>query len=784
METSSLLIAGLGLLVLALLLPTAVVIQRRHRSKQPSWSGYTRDIEVLARACEAILASSGDPQEVADIAYVETARLMEADVFQIGLFEGDRYRTLLWIVDGKKVDNRRFELQPEREGLIGWLRQNGESFLIDDFGETRDLPSRVFSPDEQRPPRSGIFGPLKLGEQVVGAISVQCRRSAAFKPHHQHMLSVMGNSIASALGLLSVQTEVGYRTRQLVLVNEVSQRLLSLRPLPDLFEEVAHLISAAYDNCPVRIVRRLDDRFEIVGSANLETAESAASLQVEFGQLAEEISSGELLLGSHGKAFIPVAKSDIQAPVESLIAPLIAEDRVLGFLDVRCFAEQPLSQDQIDQFDSIAAQLAMAILRAQIVDKQQEENWITTVLLEVARHAAQPGDANQALQSVLQLTNLVTGAAWTALLLADARGTSLRMGASAGLTRQADLSLSEMRFEPSTFGLQPPFSDFTATPRTLEDPALVEMLGTSDISVLPLGDGASLLGALIVGDPGITGRQGSLLAGIAHQISLRIENLRLIEVAAARRSLERELEMARSIQESFLPDLLPSHEGWELGVTWRVAREVSGDFYDFIPLPSGPNGPRWGIVIADVTDKGAPAALYMAVCRTLLRSVAISRVEPGTTIERFNSLLINDTKAELFVSVLYLLWEPASCRLTYANAGHNPPILFTPEQRPHTLKDHGMVSGVLPDEPYDTYEVEMTPGQLLVLYTDGVTEAMNSDGEMFGVHRLENMVLGVRDWSAQHVADTIADRVIEFTGEPDLSDDLTALVLACTRHPQ
>jgi sigma-B regulation protein RsbU (phosphoserine phosphatase) len=268
--------------------------------------------------------------------------------------------------------------------------------------------------------------------------------------------------------------------------------------------------------------------------------------------------------------------------------------------------------------------------------------------------------------------------------------------------------------------------------------------------------------------------------GIAHQISLRIENTRLIEEAAHRHSLERELVMARDIQASFLPRDVPEVPGWEVGVTWRSAREVGGDFYDFIPLPEGPHGTRWGIIIADVSDKGIPAALYMALSRTLIRTVASDNVSPADSLERVNYLLLRDTRADLFVSMFYCVWEPQIDRFTYANAGHNPPLLLTPGYASRLVDKHGIVLGVEDGAKYSDHSIALDIDQMLVLYTDGVTEAFNSAGEMFGLHRLENLILGSRNWQAQTVADRIRDRVLNFSGIGEISDDLTAIALRRT----
>jgi serine phosphatase RsbU (regulator of sigma subunit) len=289
------------------------------------------------------------------------------------------------------------------------------------------------------------------------------------------------------------------------------------------------------------------------------------------------------------------------------------------------------------------------------------------------------------------------------------------------------------------------------------------------------------LGVLLLEALDMPGDRPALLKGIAHQISLRIENARLVEQVveqvSARRSLEREIAMARDIQTSFLPRTIPEYAGWDIGVTWQLARMVGGDFYDFFQLPDGPNGPRWAIVIADVADKGVPASLFMALSRTLIRSVAFSRVDPSQTLQRANDLIISDSQSTMFVSVVKGLWEPAIARFSFANGGHNPPILVLPEEEPRVMTQHGMVLGVREDEQYQTQVVELPPGSAIVLYTDGVTEAMNPRGEAFGANRLCATIHEQNDCTAQSLSDLIRQRVTEFCEDADLDDDLTTVIL-------
>jgi serine phosphatase RsbU (regulator of sigma subunit) len=457
--------------------------------------------------------------------------------------------------------------------------------------------------------------------------------------------------------------------------------------------------------------------------------------------------------------------------------PLNIVHHQLGALHLCCPREKEFDQDLLRVLETVTQQLAFAILEARNYAQHQQEAWVTTVLLEVARHAAQPGDPQAALQAVLQLATLLVGTEWIVLLTHNMSTGLLRFAASAGLKRQQSFALTDLEIEAASIGLLPPFRE-NEDPIILAIPTPMDDILKDDRGLgLVLSDGQDLLGLLLTENEQLTGKQPSLMAGIAHQISLRLENSRLVEQAALQRSLERELAMAREIQISFLPSSIPEVPGWELGVAWRVARDVGGDFYDFIPLPSGEHGERYGIAIADVADKGIPAALYMALSRTLLRTLAKEFPDPGVCLERVNQQLIHDTHADLFVSIFYAVLEPEAGRLRFANAGHNPPMLFTPRQRSKLLQDHGMVLGVQNSSTYLTQEIEIADDQMLVLYTDGVTDALDPKEDFFGIQRLESLVLGMPDWHAQAVADRIEQRVLQFTGHRELFDDLTTIIL-------
>lgn len=279
----------------------------------------------------------------------------------------------------------------------------------------------------------------------------------------------------------------------------------------------------------------------------------------------------------------------------------------------------------------------------------------------------------------------------------------------------------------------------------LDSPALQALKDAQVKLALPLVSQGDLIGLLNLGSRMSEQEYSSddyrLLNNLATQASpaLRIAQLARQQLAEAqeRERIEQELRVARVIQETLLPREIPSLDGWTLTAFWQPAREVSGDFYDFIWLPDG----RMGILVADVTDKGVPAAMVMATTRSILRAAAERLMNPGEVLARANELLHPDIPAKMFVTCLYLVLEPETGHIQYANAGHNLPYLRTTEGVLE-LRATGMPLGLLPGMAYEQKEVTMKPGQSILLSSDGIVEAHNADREMFGFPRLKQEMFG------------------------------------------
>ncbi len=268
-------------------------------------------------------------------------------------------------------------------------------------------------------------------------------------------------------------------------------------------------------------------------------------------------------------------------------------------------------------------------------------------------------------------------------------------------------------------------------------------------------------------------RRLDIINGIAQQAALAIQNDRLQEEMVFRERLETEVELARQIQQTFIPETLPLLSGWDLAARWLTARQVGGDFYDVMEMPGG----RIGLFIADVADKGVPAALFMALTRTLVHAAVIDTESPAEALRRVNDLLIPDTQQGMFVTAVYGVLYPESGIFVYANAGHNPPLWLTSDGKIERLTRTGMALGVIEGTSMDDRTIELKHGDNLLLYTDGLSEAFSPGGDLFGEERIIAALQAAGDKSAERILQRIQVDLDTFVGDEAQSDDLTMLLL-------
>ena len=648
--------------------------------------------------------------------------------------------------------------------------------------------------------RSEMVIPLFVDGEVLGVLDLQSSRTGGFTVAEKGTLAALAAEVAIALDkvrqLVRQQEQAWITTAQLQVAEAISRSadldelVIAVTRLTPMLVGVSFCSILLWDEDTA--VYRVSSRYCCTVDT---TAADFENLEVAIGDwpALDAVHVGQQALTTHK---IPAwFKRAVGAPslAAATLFPISVTSRVLGIMIVG-----PLTATGDDGgreghrrrqelLDDIAAQTAQAIESAYLRNAQQEEAWVNTALLQVAEAVNRLIDLNEILDTIIRLIPMLVGVESAIILVWDEEEQIFRIGPSHGIAAMGRGLLQTLELDRDEFAAitaQP--ADFlspTATYYTVQlPPWLAKVLGTSKAYAFPLHARGQLVGALVVGTSAQNGgalstRRLNILNGIAHQAATAVVNHQLYNEAAERSRLEQELSVAHEIQASLIPPGNPAIPGCSVASCWLAARQVSGDFYDFLPLANG----NWGIVVADVADKGVPAALFMALSRTILRtvafSIAFSRANPADVLMRVNEIIINDAQSDLFVTLFYAVWQPQTRSLAYANAGHNPPLLLRQSGKTHLLNGDGMALGVLPNAKIEGRTIPIHPGDTLLIYTDGVTEATNEDFDEFGMSRLHLTAETHKRRGAHEIMEAVVRAVKDHAGDTPQFDDLTLVVM-------
>ncbi len=680
------------------------------------------------------------------------------------------------------------------QGLVGWVAAHAQAVTVNDV-ENDTRYRCVEALDETR---SELTVPLRLDHELVGVLDVQSDRPNAFGPDDLFILETLGDQVAIAIHearLYEAQKQQAWLSTALLQIADATSRLSDMDAVLTTVVRLTPLL-VGVDRCAILLWDEDAETFFPAQTHGLNMELRAAFDRTLFPT--GTVPALDVLRYDRTPLLINMDRDGLLIPRplretydirEMALLPLMAQGEFLGAMLVDFAGEAGrLKEQHLEMLTGIANQAAMVIRSARLVQSQQEEAYVSMALLQVAEAVSRSSNLDDALSAVVRITPMLVGVEACAIFLFDRTSSTFVPFQQYGLqeeVRSIFWQLQVSRDDPlvgQLAGGQPLLSaeDLQWSPMS----PLVTSKGS--LHILPLVARGDLVGMMSVNyvEPvrRVTLQPINILAGIASQAAVAVENDRLVREAAEQERIRQELEVARHIQSSFLPESSPSLSGWELATIWRSAREVAGDFYDFVPLHADGEGSkakegRIGVVIADVADKGVPAALFMALSRTLVRTMAIAGRSPAPTARQANNLILADARSDLFVTLLYAILEPDSGDIIFVNAGHMPPIVVRANdgsiEEPRT---HGMAVGVLYDVEYEDQEAHLEPGDLLLLYTDGVVEATDTKRQMFGRDRLRDVASKNRAESAADLAARISDAVDTFVGDAPQFDDFTLLV--------
>ncbi|MBO9318472.1 MAG: SpoIIE family protein phosphatase [Chloroflexus sp.] len=782
-------LAGLALIASAAMLRRlSLNLQRQRRS--------VRELARLNEVSRAIIRSELDVDSLCELIYREASRIVDTSSFHLGLFHGNYYTLMVRIQDRVRLPRLTVDLS-ENSGLIGWIRETGRAILVEDFAREMDrLPARPRYQSE-RPPRSGIYVPLIAGETVIGSISVQSYEPGAFDANDLRLISLIADQAAVAIARARAFNEARQRANQLQAIREVSQQITAILDLDQLLPSIVRLIRERFGYHPVHIFtispddERIYFRASTADGADLERIR-ALPLRIGQGLVGEAAQRGEPVLVGDVLSDSRVIR-DTQHTRSELAVPLRVGATVIGVLDVQSDEPHDFDEDDLFVIRTLADQIAIAIESANAYTAQQEEAWTLNALLQIAENIGRATTLPDLLATVVRLPPLLLGCPRCYMALWNREHNDFVLHAAYGLPRSVRAALID----------QPTRSPFLARLREHSKETeklrietlwqardnvdqwltLIPVAESGTLIGLPIKVRTTLLGVLVLdyNDPflSLSSRQQNLCIGAASQIASALESLLLAAEAAEAARLEQELRVAREIQRTLLPTRLPTARGWQIDAAWQSARLVGGDFYDFWTFSSGAGGSQeLGFVIADVSDKGIPAAMFMAMARSLVRAAALDGSAPARAMERANRWLYRDSESGMFVTLFYGRLDIDSGRLDFTSAGHNPPLVYRAASGTiEELRVPGIALGVIAEITLPEATTILTPGDVLVCYTDGVTETINELLIPFDLEGLRSVLKVYHTAPASTIVQAILAAIARHShGQPPF-DDITLVVI-------
>lgn len=661
---------------------------------------------------------------------------------------------------------------------------------------------------------SAIAAPLHTGEEILGMLTLTHHEPGRYGQESEKITSVFASYAAIAIKNAHLLTQAQEQARISTILLQVTQATQSQSNIEGLAETIVQLtpMVVGVEGCALFLINQDNDSFKLQAMNGI--TESGSEADFSHPILLHDAPILNNLVASQKPLIIRNPKADLHLPddfpqlrqVETMmLLPIMARGEFFGALlltnDSASTSDRDVNEiigeERMKIIQGIIQQTAIGIENLRLLETRQEEAYISTVLLQVAQAVVSNAELNDTLESIVNIMPILVGIESNAIYLWNRSSETFQVSFATIQGSTSKDNLIGTSYEAGDFPMldavyrnnRPVVFPFTEMILPAEDWDLIlpdegqidplPILQSSYPLLLgfPLSVQDEVYGVLLAQDDNLATnreRRFELLWGIAQQASLAIQNDSLNKEMLDRQRLEREFQLARDIQQTFLPDQMPKMPGWDMSVYWETARQVGGDFYDYFLLTDG----RLALIIADVSDKGLAASLYMTVTRTLLRAAARESTSPARTLEHVNDLLLVNSQTGLFVTAFYGILNLQDGLLTFSIAGHNPPVLIKYHENKIIEFDKGGIAlGAMEDIKLEEDTIHLETGDCLLLYTDGVTEAFNLQDQMYGNQRLVSTLKTAIGESASRVIETLEADLDIFRGEAPLSDDTTILAI-------
>jgi sigma-B regulation protein RsbU (phosphoserine phosphatase) len=678
------------------------------------------------------------------------------------------------------------------EGIIPWVAREGQTVLANDAKSDERYRPSPFPPEDTN---AELCVPLRYGEEIVGILDIQSDKIHVFTEDDRLIFEAVADNIATAIHNADLYRSEQWRRQVADGLREVAGLVSADVGVDDVLEAI---LSELDRNLPVDISSIWlleDEELYLAACHNCDEGSLEQALYDSpdaYARLMEALYSDKPVIR---KPTDPIWISGLSAgynqDYSALAVPLRVGDQPYGVITLAHSTPGRYGHEAQAMTTTFASYAAVAIENARLYDTAQEQAYASAALLQVAQAVVSLNDLDEILGTIIRIMPILVGVQRAALYQWDSEKEVFHPSQQYGLNEEDEQIFWNRSFASGEFAFLDSCRDSAGLMACQLDeqrglPAWLTLDPNQEVNLgspgaflfaVPIAVKDALYGVMLIEEaPGglrFRARRLEIITGIAQQAALAIQNDLLQKEMVVRERLETEVQLARQIQQTFIPESLPQFEEWELAARWKTARQVGGDFYDVFDLPNK----RLGLFIADVADKGVPAALFMALTRTLVRAAVVELESPAQAMERVNDLLIPDTRQGMFVTAVYAVLDMEKNELTYVNAGHNPPLWVKQDGAIERLTRTAIALGVVTGEPVEQRTIKLESCDNLFLYTDGLTESFNSEGEFYGEERLLEALKSDPCSSASELLDVVEKSLLNFVQDMPPADDLTMLVL-------
>jgi phosphoserine phosphatase RsbU/P len=566
-------------------------------------------------------------------------------------------------------------------------------------------------------------------------------------------------------------------------------------PVEALLLDVADVLATSLDldttlRRVAEVVRKVID-YEIFAILLLNEKTQELRFRFQIGYPAEvsertRIKVGEGVTGQAAQSRQPVLIEDVRSDsryieavpnvCSELAIPLITKNRVIGVIDIEAREPGAFTEEHQRLLTLVASRMAAGIENAQLYTRTTKQARILLLLNEIARELTSILNLDELLGRIAELVRRLIDYQMFSILLLDASGEKLQHRFSLRFNENIHLK-HEIPLGRGVIGYAAHNKEAVLVPDVSKDSRYVQANPeTKSELAVPLIYKGKVVGVLDLEHTRrgfFTEDHKRTMATLAAQIAIALENARLYEeIERQERRLERDLLLARELQGRLLPQTNPSLAHLDVAAKFVPARAIGGDLYDFIPYSLS----RLGIVIGDVSGKGAPAAIYAALVSGIIRSHAPIEPAPSEMLSAVNLSLAERRIEGQFVSIIYAVWDDVKRTLTVSNSGLPRPIYVHGGQN-EVIEATGLPLGLFDEAEYDEFEFRMKAGDLFVFFSDGILDARNHQGEMFGRGKVEKIIAGCAGNSAACVVDSLFRAVAEHSAGVETFDDQTVVAI-------